>query len=660
MKKLLLLILLIPCSLTAQEYLDLEIKAKGVNDVAFSPDKNYLVLNEGSNILFYHAGNKTLVKTLDDVKKDVNALSFSHDSKTLAVAGADKNVYLFDLETFSLKNKYSVHDQPVEFVKVLQNRNKVLSASKNKIALYDANSNKAIFTVAPHEAHISALAVNPDGSIAYAADQKGNIATIDLHDGKVLKTLAVSKKAINSIVVSPDSKLLVYGGNEGKIVLANVNDLNDQRYISDIRADVEHLQFSGDGKYIASLLLNRSAVLFETSSGIRRMELKGFSYQPLKLSISPDGKRMATNHLYDNKVALWDISSLNISPVFRFKDEDDKTAPQIYVANPPRIINDRVRVSQDLMDIRGSVIDESGVRQIKVNGIETPIRDNGNFVIHLPLSMGDNFITIEAMDVNDNIALKKFVISRRNLDGEEGYDPKKAVNYLFIVGINDYKYWPKLSNAVKDATDVAGTLMNMYNFEFSNVIMLRDEQATRNNIYKSMRSLIEKITPNDNLLIYFSGHGYYDELLNEGYWVPVDAPLDAQGEYLPNSSILKIVENINTQHTFLVADACFSGSLFSEQKRGYAENVEKYKSRWGLASGRLEEVSDGQTGTNSPFAQSFLKYLKENEKDKVAVSELVQFVKVKVAEVSDQTPIGNPLRTTGDEGGEFVFYKREE
>ncbi|HNP95411.1 MAG TPA: caspase family protein, partial [Cyclobacteriaceae bacterium] len=96
----------------------------------------------------------------------------------------------------------------------------------------------------------------------------------------------------------------------------------------------------------------------------------------------------------------------------------------------------------------------------------------------------------------------------------------------------------------------------------------------------------------------------------------------------------------------------------SDTKRGYIENVERFKSRWGLASGRLEVVSDGQEGNNSPFAKKFIEFLKTNKDDKISVSQLVQHVKMSVAEISDQTPIGNPLKSVGDEGGEFVFYKR--
>ena len=107
-----------------------------------------------------------------------------------------------------------------------------------------------------------------------------------------------------------------------------------------------------------------------------------------------------------------------------------------------------------------------------------------------------------------------------------------------------------------------------------------------------------------------------------------------------------------------MADACFSGALFADSRRGYSENVEKFKSRWGLASGRLETVSDGKIGSNSPFAKRVIQFLNDNTKQKFAISELIQYVKTQVAEETNQTPIGNPLKALGDEGGELVFYKK--
>jgi hypothetical protein len=340
------------------------------------------------------------------------------------------------------------------------------------------------------------------------------------------------------------------------------------------------------------------------------------------------------------------------------RNKSDQTPPMVYVSNPSNIRNDMVVVYDDMIKITGTVMDESGVQQVIVNKTVTPVQPNGEFKIIIPLNVGENSIAIEAKDVNQNISLKRFTIERKNADGTV-YNPAEAKNYLLVIGINKYNHWPVLNNAVSDATTVSNVLTNQYKFDAGDVTILVDEQATRSNIYSTLRSYIEKVTPRDNLLIYYSGHGYFDKLMSEGYWVPVDGQSNDMSGFIANTQILKIIENINSQHTFLVADACFSGSLFASTSRGYSDQVEKFKSRWGLASGRLEVVSDGAKGDNSPFAESFIQFLSDNDQQKIPVSDLIQYVKKKVAEKSDQTPIGNPLRAVGDEGGEFVFYKKE-
>lgn len=452
--------------------------------------------------------------------------------------------------------------------------------------------------------------------------------------------------------------MLASGGDDKKIFLWDVETGTRIREFPQ-RGWIYDLKFSSDGKYLFAALEKNMVAVYDIASGLPALKIEDFQTPVKAIAISPTGKELATIEEFVMAVKYWNIESLHITPVFRHKDAKDKSAPLIMVSNPPNIQDNRVRIYKDLIDLRGTVTDESGVRSLKVNGITTPVKDNGNFVINIPLAMGDNYINMEVTDVNDNISLKKFIISRKNAEGEE-YNPAIAKNYLLVIGINNYTHWPKLNNAVKDANDIATVLMSKYNFDFANVLLLRDEQATRSGMYNSLRSLIEKVSPQDNLVVYFSGHGYFDELLNEGYWIPVDAEVNSSGDYVSNTEILKILGNINSQHTFLVADACFSGALFSDSRRGYTDNVEKFKSRWGLASGRLETVSDGAVGGNSPFAKRVIQFLRENEKDKFAASELVQYVKTQVAEDTNQTPIGNPLKTLGDEGGEMVFYRKKQ
>jgi hypothetical protein len=51
--------------------------------------------------------------------------------------------------------------------------------------------------------------------------------------------------------------------------------------------------------------------------------------------------------------------------------------------------------------------------------------------------------------------------------------------------------------------------------------------------------------------------------------------------------------------------------------------------------------------------------LKNNTQEKFSVTQLIQHVKVEVANATNQTPIGNPINSIGHEGGEFIFYKRK-
>ncbi|MCB0570527.1 MAG: caspase family protein [Phaeodactylibacter sp.] len=242
-----------------------------------------------------------------------------------------------------------------------------------------------------------------------------------------------------------------------------------------------------------------------------------------------------------------------------------------------------------------------------------------------------------------------------DLSGSEtGYDPQRAVNYILAIGIDDYEYWDKLHNAVKDADTFVNVLTQQYQFDTENVIRLFDRDATEDKIRDSIRTLKRRITANDNLILYYSGHGHYDKDFDEGHWVPVDARPDSSGRYISNSDIIKWINAIEAQHILLVIDSCFSGSLVV-RKRSTAMD-EQYRSRRIISSGRLEAVSDGLPGHNSPFAEGVITYLKKNTKEALNTTELVQRIKEYVAGKANQSPVEGRVQNSADENGEFVFH----
>ena len=174
------------------------------------------------------------------------------------------------------------------------------------------------------------------------------------------------------------------------------------------------------------------------------------------------------------------------------------------------------------------------------------------------------------------------------------------------------------------------------------------------------------VKENDNVFIYYSGHGDFKKELNKGYWVPADSKSNSVSQFVSNNDIQTFLSGINSKHTLLVSDACFSGDIF----RGYTtsipfDNTEKYyfniynvKSRQAISSGGIEPVMDGGKNGHSVFAYYLLQALKTNDAKYFDAGQLFNKIKIPVVNNSDQSPNFNPIKNSGDEGGQYIFIKK--
>jgi hypothetical protein len=256
-------------------------------------------------------------------------------------------------------------------------------------------------------------------------------------------------------------------------------------------------------------------------------------------------------------------------------------------------------------------------------------------------------------------------------------DPMKGLNvakskemvignyYAVVIGIDKYSgKWPPLKNAVNDAKAIEATLKSKYKFDYFHT--LYNEQATRKAVIAELEWLAANVKENDNVFIYYSGHGEYKQDMNKGFWVPVDALSSTTADYISNNDIQTYITGIKSKHTLLVSDACFSGDIFRgntisvpfEDSEKYYKEVHGLASRQAMTSGGIEPVMDGGKNGHSVFAYYFLKSLNENESKYYDVGQLYNQIKIPVVNNSEQTPKLSPVKDTGDEGGQFIFIKK--
>ncbi len=243
-----------------------------------------------------------------------------------------------------------------------------------------------------------------------------------------------------------------------------------------------------------------------------------------------------------------------------------------------------------------------------------------------------------------------------------------GTNYALVIGINEYANHPNLKTAVNDADAVAKLLEEKYFFERENIIFMKDRDATKDHIMREFRDLVvEKVKKGDNVFIYYAGHGWFDDILQSGYWVTAEAA-KSPATFLENNTIYKFIAALDkkgVQHVLLVSDSCFSGS-FTKDHRAIETDIddryfrEKYgkPSRNILTSGGMEPVEDVGKGGHSIFAYYFLKTLKDNPHPYLSAKQLGVQVEELVTRNSTQTPVSKFIHGVGDEGGQFFFINR--
>jgi hypothetical protein len=169
----------------------------------------------------------------------------------------------------------------------------------------------------------------------------------------------------------------------------------------------------------------------------------------------------------------------------------------------------------------------------------------------------------------------------------------------------------------------------------------------------------QRLGPDDNLLIYYAGHGSLAEVADEGYWLPVDAERDNETHWIANSTISVYFRAIQAKHILVVSDSCFSGQLSRgirvlDPTPSNLSNLARRRARVVMTSGGLEPVADGQGGSHSAFASAFLAVLGENE-GVLDTSTLFERMKRPIMLAADQTPELADIRRAGHEGGDFLF-----
>jgi uncharacterized caspase-like protein len=155
------------------------------------------------------------------------------------------------------------------------------------------------------------------------------------------------------------------------------------------------------------------------------------------------------------------------------------------------------------------------------------------------------------------------VTARGELDAPVAATSGRRV--MAVVAVDRYHHWPRLTNAVSDASGAAA-LFKRLGFE-QVTEPLFDERATGKAIQELVTDDLMVLGPEDSLVLFYAGHGgtrkhrLGDQEINAGYLIPVDAAAapNKVATWIELEGWLRAVSLLPAKHILVVLDACHSG-----------------------------------------------------------------------------------------------------